>query len=368
MKTGDVYYQLAEHLSQLCMGYPVREDLVEILKEIFTDKEVEVALAIPTGISPLNPKVIETIMENSRLERNELQEVLDGLVHKNLLFVGKTEEGAVGYALHQVGYGFPQSFFWKGEDTPHSRKMAGMIGKYFNRHVTTEAYGSPTKPYRYIPVAESLEPDLQAVYPLHMMESVINQSDFFAVAHCPCRVTYKLAGKKCDHPIEVCLKFNDLARYLVEQGLGRQVTKEEAFQIVQKSEEAGLVHFVDNAGGKINHNCNCCGCACWNVGNIKRRKIRRDDIMATYFMRKTDRDACDACGDCVEICPVDALELQDDLIEVDEEWCIGCGVCATVCSTEAARMKIRDDKTGALPATNFRELHHKILQEKTVNS
>ncbi len=363
MEANDVYNRLAKHLSQLAMGYPIREDLIDILKEIFTEKEANVALSIPTSVVPLSPASIDVIQGNSDLSQNELQGILDGLVEKNLLFVGKTEDGQVGYALHQVGFGFPQSFFWKGEETPHSRKMAGLIGKYFNRHVTTEAYGTPTKPYRYIPVAESLEPDLQAVYPLHLMESVIESSDFFAVAHCPCRVVYKLAGKKCDHPVEVCLKFNDLARYLVERGIGRKVSKEEALQIVRISEEAGLVHFVDNAGGKINHNCNCCGCACWNVGNIKRRKIRRDDIMATYFMRKTDTDECSGCGDCMDICPVDALKMQEDLPVVDEEWCIGCGVCATVCPTDAARMKIRDDKTGESPAACIEELHEKILKE-----
>jgi NAD-dependent dihydropyrimidine dehydrogenase PreA subunit len=195
------------------------------------------------------------------------------------------------------------------------------------------------------------------------MKSVIESSDFFAVAHCPCRLAYKMSGKKCDHPVEVCLKFNDLARYLVERGIGREVSKEEALQIVRISEEACLVHFVDNTGGKINHNCNCCVCACWNVGNIKRRKIRRDDIVATYFMRKTDTDECSGCGDCMDICPVDALKMREDLPVVDEKWCIGCGVSATVCPTDAARMKIREGKTGELPAACIEKLHEQILKE-----
>jgi len=66
----------------------------------------------------------------------------------------------------------------------------------------------------------------------------------------------------------------------------------------------------------------------------------------------------------VDICPVDALKMQENLPLVDEEWCIGCGVCATVCPTDAARMKIREDKTGELPATSPKELHQKILMEK----
>ncbi|NIR13077.1 MAG: hypothetical protein GWN86_03630 [Desulfobacterales bacterium] len=162
------------------------------------------------------------------------------------------------------------------------------------------------------------------------------------------------------------MKFNDLAQYLIDRGLGREISKEEALRVIKKSEEAGLVHFVDNSEGDIQHNCNCCGCACWNVGNIRRRKIPRDVLMATYFLRETDeeQEQCVGCGECVEICPVDALKLEDGIIVVDEDWCIGCGVCATVCSTDAIEMKLRPDKTGQLPAAKFQELHEKILEEK----
>ena len=91
----------------------------------------------------------------------------------------------------------------------------------------------------------------------------------------------------------------------------------------QAAEDEGLVHFVDNTNGKIKHNCNCCGCACWNVGAIKRRKIPRDAIMEVYFVRETDEDECIGCGECVDICPVDALEMDDDRPVVDTDWCIG---------------------------------------------
>jgi NAD-dependent dihydropyrimidine dehydrogenase PreA subunit len=100
------------------------------------------------------------------------------------------------------------------------------------------------------------------------------------------------------------------------------------------------------------------------VGNIRRRKIPRDVLMATYFLRETDKEQCIGCGECVEICPVDALKMEDEIPVVDEDWCIGCGVCATVCNTDAIEMKLRPDRTGELPAARFQELHEKILEEK----
>jgi ferredoxin len=366
MADTEIYQKLADHLGRLGMGYPLRDDLINILKENLTQSEAEVTLAVPTGVIPMTLVSARTISTNIDLPLSELTGRLDRLVSKGMLFSGKTEAGETGYALLQVGFGFPQTFFWKGEDTPHSRKMAQMVAKYFNRSVTAEAYGSETKPFRYIPVGKSVQSDLQAVYPYHMMEKVIGEAQTIAVAHCPCRMSYKLAGRGCEHPTEVCMKFDEMAKFVIERGLAKPITKSEALDIIRITEAAGLVHFVDNSQGAIKHNCNCCGCACWNVGNIRRRKIPRDALMATYFMRKTDDGACEGCGACAEICPVQAVEMVDDAARVDDEWCIGCGVCATVCPTDAIIMELRQDKSGQLPPTFFEELHQQILAEKKV--
>jgi len=359
-----VYERLAHHLSLLGMGYPPTEDLVEILKENFKPVEAEVALAIPTGVIPLQPVSVDKISSRIDIPEKELMNILDELSQRGLLFYGKTRAGDEGYALQQVGFSFPQTFFWKGEDSPHARNMAGLIAKYFNRKVTREAYSNKTDAYRYIPAAGTVDADIQAVYPHHTMESVIEKITDFAVCHCSCRMIARLREMPCEHPTEVCLKFDEMAKYVLDRKLGRKITREEALEIIKQTEEDGLVHFVDNAKGHIKHNCNCCGCACWNVGTIKRRKIPRDVLMATYFIRETDEDECTGCGECAEICPVDAINMEDDLPRVDKEWCIGCGVCASKCPTGAAKLKMRPDKTGELPASNFEELHRTILEEK----
>jgi ferredoxin len=361
----DIYKRLADHLSALVMGCPANEDLQEILRLNFNEAEARVALAIPTGVIPLQLIGIEEISRAAPIPRAELEDILEELSRRGLLFSGKTAEGERGYALQQVGFGFPQTFFWKGEATPHSRNMASLVAKYFNRKVTQEAYGCvEPKAYRYIPIDKTIDPALQAVYPYHAMESVLKQASVFAVCHCPCRIAIRLRGKGCEHPTEVCLKFDDMAQYVIDRGLGREITREEAREIIRQSEEAGLVHFVDNAIEGVKHNCNCCGCACWNVGNIKRRKIARDALMATYFIRHTDMDLCSGCGECIEPCPVDAITMGDGVPLVDEQWCIGCGVCVARCPSGAAYLTLRSDKEGQAPRASFRHLYEGILGER----
>jgi len=195
-----------------------------------------------------------------------------------------------------------------------------------------------------------------------MMEEVIRKVRVIALVHCPCRATAQLIGKKrCDHSLENCIKYDELAEYLIEKRIGREITKQEALEVLRRSEEAGLVHMVDNAREGIKHTCNCCGCCCWSVGTIRRKKIPRDVLMATYFLRETDRERCTGCGQCVEICPVQVVKMEGDFPVTDQEWCIGCGVCAIPCPASAVRL-VR--KSSAIPPEGFKDLHQQILSER----
>ncbi|MBC8442142.1 MAG: 4Fe-4S binding protein [Deltaproteobacteria bacterium] len=357
---NNIHGLLAGHLSM--MGLPLTDGLVDILKENFTQEEAKIAMMLPSTDIPLKPITIDELVESGDMDRTYIENIMEDLAARNLIYSGKTKTGEKGYALHQAGFGFPQSFFWDGKKTAYTLKMSKLILKYFNRKVTEQAFGGTTKAYRYIPIHRSLKPDIQAVLPHDYMDRVIDNAEQFAVAHCTCRVQADLMGRACKHPLEVCLKFDEMAQYVIDQGLGREITREEARQIVSIAAKAGLVHFVDNAADKVKHNCNCCGCACWNVGTIRRRKIPRDELMAVYFLRKTDPDRCAGCGECIDICPVDAITLEDGMARVDENWCIGCGVCAAKCEFDALSIVYRGDQK-AIPA-DFEILHNRIRKEK----
>ena len=362
MRNG-VYEELAKHLAALGMGYPEKEELLEILRENFTPLEAEVALAIPTKVIPLEPVPVAEIAPHVKLPEKELKFVLSNLAHRGLLYSKKLKDGRTGYALQQFGYGFPQTFFWKGVDTPNAKKMAELIIQYARNEELQQVYGdTQTKAFRYVPASPSIEPESHAVFPFEMMEEVIKKVKVIAVVHCPCRVTAHLVGKKrCDHPLENCIKYDELAEYLIEKGIGKEITKAEGLDIIRKSEEAGLVHLVDNAREGIKHTCNCCGCCCWSVGTIRRKRIPRDVLMATYFIRETDREKCTGCGQCAEICPVNVIKMEGDFPVVDQEWCIGCGVCAVPCPSSAVKLVRKSDAT---PPKDFKELHRQILKER----
>lgn len=52
---------------------------------------------------------------------------------------------------------------------------------------------------------------------------------------------------------------------------------------------------------------------------------------------KVDKEKCIACGECVEVCPVEAIDIVDEMAEVDDS-CNLCGLCVDSCDYEAIDM------------------------------
>jgi NAD-dependent dihydropyrimidine dehydrogenase PreA subunit len=49
-----------------------------------------------------------------------------------------------------------------------------------------------------------------------------------------------------------------------------------------------------------------------------------------------DEEKCIGCGECVEVCPSDVYEIQDEKsVVLNEEECVGCESCLEVCEQEA---------------------------------
>jgi len=88
---------------------------------------------------------------------------------------------------------------------------------------------------------------------------VIDNYEYYSVSHCPCRQRHKLDPDFEESPFlsEVCLHFDELGRYIVKHGHGREITKEETLQILKKAADAGLVHGLENQTDNPETLCNC---------------------------------------------------------------------------------------------------------------
>ena len=54
------------------------------------------------------------------------------------------------------------------------------------------------------------------------------------------------------------------------------------------------------------------------------------------YRPQVNPEKCIGCGECVEACPVDVYEIQDEkAVPVNAEECLGCESCIEVCEQEA---------------------------------
>ena len=54
------------------------------------------------------------------------------------------------------------------------------------------------------------------------------------------------------------------------------------------------------------------------------------------YKLEVDSEKCIGCGECVDICPVDVYEIQDEKsVPVNADECVGCESCIEVCEHDA---------------------------------
>ena len=51
----------------------------------------------------------------------------------------------------------------------------------------------------------------------------------------------------------------------------------------------------------------------------------------TELMFNIDSESCSGCGDCLQNCPYDAIEIINNKAVIDQSKCKQCGDCVVVC-------------------------------------
>ncbi len=165
-----------------------------------------------------------------------------------------------------------------------------------------------------IPVEKAIETSNESIPIEHISHWLEKYDGQLGVGVCTCRRQQKIRGEG-DGSVEqeCCIGLGDLAEWMRNTGRGRDITKEEALEILKRSERHGFVHQTTNIDGedKIVGLCNCAPGVCnalrtsqlYNTPNLSRSAYRAH----------VEKDKCVACGKCVEVCPVGAAKLGQKL-------------------------------------------------------
>lgn len=329
--TENLYKDLREQLDQYSVGFPATESGVEIqiLRKLFSEDEAEMYLNLSmmleapqdvAGRVGKDPKEVETLLERM-FERGQIFRVKKGDVSKY-----GAAPFVVGSYEHQV----------KNMD----RQFAELFERYF-----IEAFGqaglSQSAPLRTVPVNKAVE-HLWQVKPYEDLRQIIKTKDKISVSKCVCRVQQGLLEKGCGKPLEACIQLGSHAQYYVDKGMGRFITREEALNILDKCDEAGLVPqpFISQDTGGI---CNCCGDCCGILRSIKLHPKPVEKVLTNYHAQ-IDSSACSACGTCLDRCQMEAIGIDGEPgAQINRDRCIGCGLCVTTCPSDAISLHVKPE-------------------------
>jgi len=217
-----------------------------------------------------------------------------------------------------------------------------------------------TKQLRVIPVSKSISAEM-SVLPYEAAEKIINKQSKILVAPCICRKEHKMVGKGCDRLFEAYLVFGSGAYYYKENGLDRFISREEALELLNKGQDAGLVLQPGNSQ-KPSNICMCCGCCCPILKNLKILDNPAAAVCANY-VALINEDECTACEICVDRCQMEAITV-DAIAHINTQKCIGSGLCVVTCEFGAIRLMEKETKDRWIPPKNTFQTYIDIARER----
>jgi len=201
-----------------------------------------------------------------------------------------------------------------------------------------------------VPIEET-DPARQQALPYEQVSSIIENGKSFRVNDCICKKERGIMDDPCSKPVEVCLSITPMEGVELLLDWGRKISKEEAYEVLRKAEEAGLVHLTANVESGHLFICNCCGCCCGVLRSINEFGL--DDVVNSNFLAVIDQEVCDGCAVCLdERCQVRAIEQTDISYRVIPERCIGCGLCVTACPLDAIQLVRKPEADIVQPPSN----------------
>lgn len=367
----DVYKNLAEALDRLPNGFPPTPSNAEIpfLKKIFSPEEASIASQLGKELESL-----DVITEKIGIPVEEARGKLTDMAERGLLWLDTTvfdpshdfdkliEAENPRFRLAPVLVGIFEGLFGSWD-----HELIHLFEEYMNDGGAAGIMKPGPGLLRTLPAMEAVK--LEQILPYEDVRALIMNPELkkFCAHDCYCRKSRDIHGtRKCEAPLKVCLSFTTLEHADTPPD-EKEISREEALEILDHCEETGLVHAVTNIMKGVEYVCNCCGCCCEILRGINEWGSETSMAASNYYA-VIDPGKCTGCGICLERCQVHAISEEGEVAVVDRGKCIGCGLCVTGCPEEVAKLKRKPDTEIVHPPVDYaawerERLHNRGLAE-----
>lgn len=282
----------------------------KILEPIITDEMAEVALCLELR----KPKSVAEVATLCGKSEKETEEILWQMAVYGAVAIEKVD-GIDKYYFELWVPGHMEMMVNNKELVKQYPQVAAAFEEYSRLRAPLGVGIFPVGvgAMRVIPIETAIDGETRrASY--EEVSKYLNDNSIFSVSDCSCRTSREVMGEGCGHlKEEMCIQLGKAAEYYIRTGRGREISREEAYEIIRKAEENGLMHSIPNLDGvgETHAICNCCGCSCLAIRNAGM--FLNNDMIRSNYISQVDKEKCVACGECVEVCPVNALKLGQKL-------------------------------------------------------
>ncbi len=327
MNETDVYQALCER-----MNAGESKLIRQAWELLVTPEEGSMLLELPADA--------EQLAEKFNLDVDTVKERMEELVVKGVV-IPLNKEGIERYFLPRGAGGL----FESASHVSHKivgDKLLDIWSEWLQTEFLDECRlrweESPVPGSRVFPITEAVEDRTGMKYEEDIWARV-EQARRIAVVDCPCR----LVLKRCNHTLQNCMLFDVGADVAVRRGSGRELSKEEAHELMKAWGEEGLIAQGSNRA-KLTNLCYCCIDCC--IIFYPQLTLGIQLALPSRYQAIVDQEACTGCQDCVERCQFEAIEMLSTpgskklKAFVDAEKCLGCGVCVVKCPADALTLKL----------------------------
>ena len=290
-------------------GITYNDPEYRILAPIVTDDMCSVAMHMRLEA----PRTTAELARRCNADVNFVQKQVDQLVEIGFARA-RTTDGVLGYYYPIWVPGIMEGILANREQCDRYPDLGYCFEEYTRRRIemlapTLNSGKLGMSFMRVMPVMSAIENNSRTAS-YDEITTLIENATAISVGPCSCRRARRLMGEGCGHlEDDMCMYLNDNAINYSKTGAHRLVTKEEAYEILKRAEDNGLVHEINQTPGFEDATaiCNCCGCSCFALRIAEY--FRSKNAIRSNFTARVDKEKCVACGQCVENCQTNALRL-----------------------------------------------------------
>lgn len=361
----EVYKNLHKEIdTRMPIDFPVHKSglEIEILKLLFTPEEATIAIHLSALPEPLDTIYKRVIKSGISISKEKLEELLNNLNEKGAIQGGGSvydkKHNRKRYRLIPWAIGIFE--YQLGKIT----KDFAELSKTYSLDVFYEEFHNKKKPsqMRTIPVEKSLSPEYTVSTYDNIREIITKKVDKIAIINCVCREQHDVLEEPCalSSTRRCCVMFNDSADRRIKDGLGKEVSKEEIFEILNKYQKEGFVLQPENSKNP-SFMCVCCGCCC-GVLQMAKQFPKPAEYYSSNFYAQSNTELCNGCETCVKRCQMDAITMEKEKSIVNLDRCIGCGNCVVTCGMKA--MKLYKKGKRVSPPKSSGRMYAKMMMKK----